>query len=110
MSKRSKFVFLTWVGSNVSVMKKAKMSTDKLLMKEIIQVGTNSFPHPYWWAPNLPPPVEVGTNSLPHPYWWAPNLSPTHTDGHQISPPPIQMGTKSHPPPIQVGNKSLPHL
>jgi hypothetical protein len=46
MSKRSKFVFLTWVGSNVSVMKKAKMSTDKLLMKEIIQVGTNSLPHP----------------------------------------------------------------
>ncbi len=46
MSKRSKFVFLTWVGSNVSVMKKAKMSTDKLLMKEIIQVGTNSHPHP----------------------------------------------------------------
>lgn len=37
MSKRSKFVFLTWVGNNVSVMKKAKMSTDKLLMKEIIQ-------------------------------------------------------------------------
>merc|ERR1711892_963519 len=37
MSKRSKFVFCTWVGSNVSVMKKAKMSTDKALMKEIIQ-------------------------------------------------------------------------
>ena len=38
MSKRSKFVFCTWVGPNVSVMKKAKMSTDKALMKEIIQV------------------------------------------------------------------------
>merc|ERR1711935_450265 len=37
MSKRSKFVFCPWVGSNVSVMKKAKMSTDKALMKEIIQ-------------------------------------------------------------------------
>merc|ERR1711892_1001084 len=37
MSKISKFVFCTWVGSNVSVMKKAKMSTDKALMKEIIQ-------------------------------------------------------------------------
>jgi len=37
MSKRSKFVFCTWVGPNVSVMKKAKMSTDKALMKEIIQ-------------------------------------------------------------------------
>ena len=29
---------VTWVGSNVSVMKKAKMSTDKALMKDIIQV------------------------------------------------------------------------
>eukprot|EP00092_Neocalanus_flemingeri_P096868 GFUD01123343.1.p1 GENE.GFUD01123343.1~~GFUD01123343.1.p1 ORF type:complete len:238 (+),score=62.34 GFUD01123343.1:103-816(+) len=37
MSKRSKFVLSTWVGPNVSVMKKAKMSTDKALMKEIIQ-------------------------------------------------------------------------
>jgi len=37
LSKRSKFVFLTWVGPNVSVMKKAKMSTDKALLKEIIQ-------------------------------------------------------------------------
>ena len=38
MSKRSKFVMVTWVGSNVSVMKKAKMSTDKALVKDIIQV------------------------------------------------------------------------
>jgi hypothetical protein len=38
MSKRSKFVFVTWVGPSVSVMKKAKMSTDKALMKDIIQV------------------------------------------------------------------------
>jgi len=37
MSKRSKFVMCTWVGPNVSVMKKAKMSTDKALMKDIIQ-------------------------------------------------------------------------
>ena len=36
MSKRSKFVFCTWVGPNVSVMKKAKMSTDKALLKDII--------------------------------------------------------------------------
>ena len=39
MSKRSKFVFCTWVGPNVSVMKKAKMSTDKALMKELVKVG-----------------------------------------------------------------------
>lgn len=37
MSRRSKFVFCTWVGPNVSVMKKAKMSTDKALLKDIIQ-------------------------------------------------------------------------
>ena len=39
MSKRAKFIFVTWVGPSVSVMKKAKMSTDKALMKDIIQVG-----------------------------------------------------------------------
>ena len=38
MSKRAKFVFVTLVGPSVSVMKKAKMSTDKALMKDIIQV------------------------------------------------------------------------
>jgi len=37
MSKRSRFLLITWVGANVSVMKKAKMSTDKLLVKEVIQ-------------------------------------------------------------------------
>ena len=39
MSKRAKFVLVTWIGPTVSVMKKAKMSTDKALMKDIIQVG-----------------------------------------------------------------------
>merc|ERR1739844_868853 len=37
MSKLAKFVLVTWVGPNVSVMKKAKMSTDKALMKDVIQ-------------------------------------------------------------------------
>lgn len=37
MSKRSRFVLVTWMGANISVMKKAKMSTDKLVVKEIIQ-------------------------------------------------------------------------
>jgi len=37
MSKRSRFCLITWVGANVSVMKKAKMSTDRLLVKEVIQ-------------------------------------------------------------------------
>ena len=39
MSKRAKFVLVTWVGPEVSVMKKAKMSTDKALMKDICQVN-----------------------------------------------------------------------
>ena len=38
LSKRSKFVFVTWIGPNVSVMKKAKMGTDKAFVKEVIQV------------------------------------------------------------------------
>ena len=38
LSKRSKFVFCTWIGPNVSVMKKAKMGTDKALVKDVIQV------------------------------------------------------------------------
>jgi len=37
LSKRSKFVFCTWIGPNVSVMKKAKMGTDKAFVKEVIQ-------------------------------------------------------------------------
>ena len=38
MSKRQKFLFLTWIGKQVGVMKKAKMSTDKALVKNIIPV------------------------------------------------------------------------
>nr|CAD7420107.1 unnamed protein product [Timema poppensis] len=36
MSKRQKFLFLTWVGPSVGVIKRAKMSTDKAMVKEII--------------------------------------------------------------------------
>jgi len=36
MSKRSKFLMLTWVPEGVSPIKKAKMSTDKALVKEIL--------------------------------------------------------------------------
>ena len=50
MSKRAKFVLVTWIGPSVSVMKKAKMSTDKAVIKDVIQVwscslfSTLSFP------------------------------------------------------------------
>lgn len=37
LSKRSKFVFITWIGSNVSVLKKAKMSADKGVVKDVIR-------------------------------------------------------------------------
>ena len=44
LSKRSKFVFCTWIGPNVSVMKKAKMGTDKAFVKEVIQVRMVQLP------------------------------------------------------------------
>uniref|UniRef100_A0A1W7RAM9 Coactosin-like protein n=1 Tax=Hadrurus spadix TaxID=141984 RepID=A0A1W7RAM9_9SCOR len=37
MSKRTKFVFLTWIGPNVSPLKRARVSTDKALVKQIVQ-------------------------------------------------------------------------
>ncbi|CAG9765595.1 unnamed protein product [Ceutorhynchus assimilis] len=36
MSRRAKFLLFTWVGPNVSVLKRAKMSTDKALIKDIV--------------------------------------------------------------------------
>jgi hypothetical protein len=42
MSKRKKFLFVTWVGPNVSVINRAKMSTDKAIIKDIISVSTRN--------------------------------------------------------------------
>lgn len=39
MSKRRKFLFLTWIGPEVSVIQRAKMSTDKAIMKDVINVS-----------------------------------------------------------------------
>jgi hypothetical protein len=39
MSKRQKFLFLTWVGPSVGVIKRAKMSIDKAMVKDIIVVS-----------------------------------------------------------------------
>lgn len=36
LSKRAKFVFVTWVGSDVSALRRAKMSTDKAEVKKVI--------------------------------------------------------------------------
>jgi len=37
LSKRAKFAFISWSGQNVSPIKRAKMSTDKPLLKQVIQ-------------------------------------------------------------------------
>ncbi|KTG40151.1 hypothetical protein cypCar_00012317 [Cyprinus carpio] len=39
MSKRAKFTLITWIGENVSGLQRAKISTDKTLVKDIVQVG-----------------------------------------------------------------------
>uniref|UniRef100_A0A1B0DI50 Coactosin-like protein n=2 Tax=Phlebotomus papatasi TaxID=29031 RepID=A0A1B0DI50_PHLPP len=36
MSKRRKFLLLTWIGPNVGVLQRAKMSTDKAIIKDVI--------------------------------------------------------------------------
>uniref|UniRef100_A0A034VIT6 Coactosin-like protein n=1 Tax=Bactrocera dorsalis TaxID=27457 RepID=A0A034VIT6_BACDO len=36
MSKRQKFIFLTWIGQYVGVLPRAKMSTDKALIREVL--------------------------------------------------------------------------
>jgi len=37
LSRRAKFALITWCGCNVSPLKRAKMSTDKALVKQVIQ-------------------------------------------------------------------------
>lgn len=39
MSKRAKFTLITWIGENICGLQRAKISTDKTLVKEIVQVG-----------------------------------------------------------------------
>ncbi|CAD7091748.1 unnamed protein product [Hermetia illucens] len=36
MSKRRKFLFLTWIGPEVGVIQRAKMSTDKAIIKDVL--------------------------------------------------------------------------
>lgn len=42
MSKRKKFIFLTWIGQDVGVIQRAKMSTDKALIKDVLNVSNRS--------------------------------------------------------------------
>ena len=39
MSRRKKFAFITWIGPSVSPLKKAKVSTDKAFVKDIVRVS-----------------------------------------------------------------------
>ena len=39
MSRRAKFAFITWIGPNVSPLKKAKVSTDKAFVKAVWTVS-----------------------------------------------------------------------
>ena len=39
MSRRAKFAFISWIGKNVSALKKAKVSTDKGFVKQICHVS-----------------------------------------------------------------------
>ena len=39
LSKRAKFAFVTWIGASVNAIKRAKVSTEKGLVKEIITVS-----------------------------------------------------------------------
>lgn len=42
MSKRAKFTLITWIGENVSGLQRAKISTDKTLVKDVCQVRPRS--------------------------------------------------------------------
>ncbi|KAI1890053.1 hypothetical protein AGOR_G00169260 [Albula goreensis] len=43
MSKRAKFTLITWIGENVSGLQRAKISTDKSLVKDIVQNFAKEF-------------------------------------------------------------------
>ncbi|XP_010785783.1 coactosin-like protein, partial [Notothenia coriiceps] len=43
MSKRAKFTLITWIGENISGLQRAKVSTDKALVKEIVQNFAKEF-------------------------------------------------------------------
>lgn len=45
MSKRAKFTLITWIGENISGLQRAKISTDKAMVKEIVQVRESELLH-----------------------------------------------------------------
>lgn len=70
MSKRAKFTLITWIGENISGLQRAKISTDKALVKEIVQVGDVCIQRvaadppvgtSHWWDAPVVPLGELGT-------------------------------------------------
>ncbi|CAH2324078.1 coactosin [Pelobates cultripes] len=43
MSKRTKFVLITWIGENVGGLQRAKTGTDKTLVKDVVQNFAKEF-------------------------------------------------------------------
>lgn len=43
MSKRSKFALITWIGKNVKPLQKARVSTDKAFVKDVLRVSWDFF-------------------------------------------------------------------
>lgn len=43
MSKRAKFTLITWIGENITGLQRAKVSTDKTLVKDIVQNYAKEF-------------------------------------------------------------------
>ncbi|XP_075994351.1 coactosin-like protein [Genypterus blacodes] len=43
MSKRAKFTLITWIGENIKGLQRAKVSTDKRLVKDIVQNFAKEF-------------------------------------------------------------------
>jgi hypothetical protein len=39
LSKRTKFVLITWIGAEVNALKRAKVSTDKTAVKSVVSVS-----------------------------------------------------------------------
>uniref|UniRef100_A0A3P9MUD5 Coactosin-like protein n=1 Tax=Poecilia reticulata TaxID=8081 RepID=A0A3P9MUD5_POERE len=68
MSKRAKFTLITWIGERVGGLQRAKISTDKTLVKDVVQVGA---------GPAGPVPVPGGSpnsdlcRTLPRSSWSA---------------------------------------
>ncbi|XP_037624271.1 coactosin-like protein [Sebastes umbrosus] len=43
MSKRAKFTLITWIGEKIGGLQRAKISTDKAMVKEVVQIFAKEF-------------------------------------------------------------------